>query len=69
MYVALKIHLQICEAQDKTRDMMVLLAKLQKNKQILETVQHEDRSIWEQKLKEVLAIKVYSQQILAFLIQ
>jgi len=35
-----------------------MLAKLQKNKQLLETMQHEDSTIWEQKLKEVKKLKV-----------
>jgi len=38
--------------------MLVMLAKLQKNKQLLETMQHEDSTIWEQKLKEVKKLKV-----------
>lgn len=38
--------------------MMVLLAKLQKNSQMLETMKMEDATIWEQKLKEVTKIKV-----------
>ncbi|XP_045156511.2 programmed cell death protein 7-like [Mercenaria mercenaria] len=56
-YTLKKTPIKICEAQEKTRQMIVLLARLQKNKQILETVKHEDKSIWDQKLKEVLSIK------------
>jgi hypothetical protein len=41
--------------------MIVLLARLQKNKQILETFKHEARAIWNQKLKEVLSIKVWNK--------
>lgn len=49
---------QISEMQEKTRHMMVLLAKLQKNSQMLETMKMEDATVWEQKLKEVTKIKV-----------
>ena len=42
----------------KTRQMLVLIAKLQKQKQILETLRDEDRSIWDQKIYEIEKTKV-----------
>ncbi|KAL4228263.1 Programmed cell death 7 [Mactra antiquata] len=50
-------HMKISEAQDKTRQMIIVLARLQKHKQMLETLKDEDKSIWDQKLKEVEALK------------
>ena len=50
--------LKVSEAQEKTRHMMILLARLQKAKGILESMKNEDKTIWEQKIKEVVHIKV-----------
>ena len=52
-------YFQVSVAQEKTRHMIVLLAKLQKGKQNLESMKNEDKTVWEQKLKEVLQIKVW----------
>lgn len=60
-------YLQICKTQDKTRQMIVLLARLQKNKQMLETLRDEDKSIWDQKLKEVQTMKVHKIRIFPIL--
>ena len=50
---------QLSEIQVKTRHMLVLIAKLQKQKQILETLREEDKSIWDQKVHEIERIKVF----------
>ena len=42
----------------KTRQMLVLIAKLQKQRQILETLRNEDKAIWEQKVIEIEKVKV-----------
>ena len=50
---------QLSEIQVKTRHMLVLIAKLQKQKQILETLREEDKSIWDQKVHEIERTKVF----------
>ena len=49
---------QMSEIQVRTRHMLVLIAKLQKQRQILETLKDEDKSIWDQKVKEIERVKV-----------
>ena len=49
---------QLSEVQMKTRQMLVLIAKLQKQRQILETLRNEDKAIWEQKVIEIEKVKV-----------
>ncbi|WAR00127.1 PDCD7-like protein [Mya arenaria] len=53
----------INNAQKKTREMIVLLARLQKQKSMLETMKNEDASIWDQKMKELLNIKTEVEKL------